>query len=158
MDLLYNISLETQWALPRRSTFRPNSAFFRIASAPCMKLYITFIVNLYNNYLLAGWWKLVALLSDGGAHWILGSVDGHRAGFTDNRPWGSFPKDMRSPGWSTCFPVSCRGAHRRTEESPVAEHFNSDWTCSFGHDRHGDRSNIQPRPMPPQDTGKQTNM
>ena len=113
--------------------------------------------------------KLVAVMFGRGAHWILESVDGHRAGFTENRPWGSFPKDMRSPGsWSTCFPVSFgdmgRGdifdlsprrscpkecvhrywnvppqeifsppmrdvetiAHRRTEESPVAEHFNSD--------------------------------
>ena len=28
--------------------------------------------------------------------------------FTDYRPWGSFPKGMRSPGsWSTCFHRSC---------------------------------------------------
>ena len=36
------------------------------------------------------------------------SWDGHQAGFIENLPWGSFQKDVKSPGfWSTCLPVFC---------------------------------------------------
>ena len=47
-------------------------------------------------------------------------------------------------------------AYRGTEESPVAEHFNSnEHTLADMTVMHGDKSSTQPRPMPPQQTEMQ---
>ena len=51
----------------------------------------------------------VALMSGGGHIKSFRSNDSQRAGYTENPPSGSFPKDMRSQGsCSTCFPMLCR--------------------------------------------------